>query len=102
MDKKPQIIMVSWVDPHSVDEWVARKELCLLECIVYSVGILVRDTDSVIALSLNYQEQESGEVDLSCIMIIPKKCIRHITVISANFYDLLPDPPYAQDPDKGA
>lgn len=68
-----QVEVIEWVDPHSVDPWTELKDLELDPCKIISVGQVIKETKSVVVLSLNFQATENN---VSCTMIIPKECIK--------------------------
>ena len=64
-------IYIEWWDPHSSDSWDPIKDVKLKPCLALSIGFFITETDEVILMALNVNEDEG-----SCFMIIPKPCIR--------------------------
>lgn len=70
-DLKP--VYVEWVDPHSIDPWTPKEDINSDITLVKSVGFLIRQEEANIVLALNYDEAEDT---ISCVMVIPKVCIK--------------------------
>jgi hypothetical protein len=83
-----RVAVVRWIDPHSVDEWTTIEEIDQTPCVVESIGILLKENDSVIVLTLNKSDDTA-----SCTMIIPKRCIIYLTVLDQNINELGEFPP---------
>jgi hypothetical protein len=80
MSDELRVVKVVWIDPHSIDEWCDTEELVDSEiCQIVSVGIFVKETPDKIVLTLNYSP--SGN-EGSCSMILPKKCIVHMSEVA--------------------
>lgn len=73
MDNEIKTIYLEWVDPHSVDPWTDVNDLELEPELIHTFGILLKENDDCLAVSLNYNRQNH---DCSCVMIIPKSAIR--------------------------
>lgn len=71
MDKK-DIVHILWVDPHSQDEWTSVDDINDSQCIISTVGILIRENKRCYVVTLNYNFEEK---DASCTIIIPKVCV---------------------------
>ena len=72
MDRK-DLGKITWIDPHSVDEWVPRDHHDLeMPNKVITVGRLIIDADKYVVVSLNWAEDTD---EVSCSMVIPKRCI---------------------------
>lgn len=68
------VVYVTWVDPFSVDEWSSRDDLPMKPCYIRSVGFLVNENKSCIAIAPNVGDERIDK-EVSCTTIIPKKCI---------------------------
>lgn len=73
-----KVEIVHWVDPHSLDPWTDIDEINLKPCDIHSVGYVLKENKESLVLSLNVNDENK---DASCIMIIPKVCIKSRRVI---------------------
>ena len=64
--------MIEWVDPASEDPWTDVKDLDLNQQTIVSIGQVVAENKTCIAITLNYNVAQD---DASCTMIIPKRTI---------------------------
>ena len=62
-------VYVVWEDPSSVDEWTDIEDMDTKLSVIHSFGILLKENNRCIVLSLNMDQREKLA---SCSMIIPK------------------------------
>ena len=70
---KYKIIEVWWYDPESIDPWESIADLKINDEPCYSVGMLLKENKNFILITLNFDPVNKNA---SCIMRIPKSCIR--------------------------
>ena len=68
-------VFVSWVDPHSVDEWSEVDEVEMKHPLIHSVGYLIKQTKDTLVIALNYDQHDEK---ISCSMVLPMSCVREI------------------------
>lgn len=65
---------VVWSDPTSVDDWTHVDDVKDEPNTIHSFGILIKETDKVVVLSLNFDPEFNN---VSCVMFIPKVLIKY-------------------------
>ena len=65
---------ITWKDAVSEDPWCHRSEITPHFHTIESVGFLVDESDDVVTLALNHDQDGDN---LSCVMHIPKVMIIH-------------------------
>lgn len=76
-DLKPGCyVEVKWMDAFSVDEWTHLDDALKVEpCLIVSVGIMIQETDSFIAMAVSH---DTVNDNYSCIKVIPNGMINSI------------------------
>ena len=64
---------ILWADAHSEDAWAAADDVELRIHLVHTYGQVIREDDNLVMVALNYVPADGG---VSCVMIIPKCCIK--------------------------
>ena len=75
---KFKMIMVTWHDAVSVDEWTDLNEAAPAPALCHSVGFLHTKDKEKITLALNHDAQNDN---VSCIMTIPLGMVKAITAL---------------------
>jgi hypothetical protein len=77
------LVLVEWDDSQSVSKWHHEDELNddYILPVIRSVGYIVQERESYITLSPNTIFYENVSNQISCIMSIPRGCIRSITTL---------------------
>jgi hypothetical protein len=73
-----KIIYIEWNDALSVEGWVNKTEMIGELALIKSVGFLVKESDEIITICVNFDETNDN---YSCIMNIPKKWIKTKKII---------------------
>lgn len=72
MDQKHPLMFVKWIDPHSIDPWTPISEIETAHHLVNTVGYLVREDDTMLALAGSVIP---GHGEAGSIMVIPLHAI---------------------------
>ena len=78
-------VYVVWEDPSSIDEWTDIEGVDTKLSCIHSFGILVKENNRCIVLSLNVDQAEKTA---SCSMIIPKCNILEMRQGTLNMVDV--------------
>lgn len=77
--EKGALVKIIWEDAHSVDEWsqIDDEKLNGITEVV-TVGQLIREGHSFYVVTLNWARTNVIDEEVSCSILIPKSCVRHI------------------------
>jgi hypothetical protein len=78
------VVLVKWIDAHSVDGWTALHELTDPP-VVITVGVVVKETDGALYVSGSFGCYDAPEdEEVATTMVIPKGMIKSKTIIRKN------------------
>ena len=74
------IVLVTWEDAKSTDDWTKVDDLDFSPVICETVGYLLKDGEVVIVASTVGVDND-GDVDTCCVMHIPRCCVKDVKTL---------------------